>query len=348
MCTIDMSPTAREHQPRRLPRVDGPGGAAALALGFTILLGAGCATLNQRLLDAQKAPCGQLLEDHPELVADEGYPGEPRALREQHEGRVAYCHLDSGDRDAALELATRWSDDFDGKHRVTAIAAAQRGDESTCQAALQRFSSLKSRDAGRFFVDTPAFQRFRSRDWFVDLAARAWTGEQYIEIDRLVAALVRAGGPTLVPLHLAAADAGLRPGGWAFWIGVARGSRIDREGNQTVVYAEGVDITKQLVAIDKELESLEVKAEPGSSIFSRRYELDPTYRKRRLYIEAFKPNGHRFIVKYPQVRERLVSMPVVMAFGRYAGREGDEGPPVLDALVVGARQPRELETPAPP
>ncbi|HSO00409.1 MAG TPA: hypothetical protein VLS89_19085, partial [Candidatus Nanopelagicales bacterium] len=274
-----MDPGSRVEDRFERMRFAGAGGAALLALGFTTLLGAGCVSLNQRLrlLGAQNTPCGELLAGHPALVAEEGYAKEPQPLRENYEGRVAHCHLVSGDHDAALELAARWSDDFDEKLRITAIAAARRGDEGACQAALQRFSSRSSRDVGdigRFLLETRSFQPFRSRDWFVDLAIRAWAAEPTMDLDEFVSALVRAGGPRLVTLHLATADADLRPGGWALWVGVARGSRIDRENNQTLVYAEGVDITRELVAIDKDITSLEVEEKPSSSSSSRRYEYD--------------------------------------------------------------------------
>jgi hypothetical protein len=102
-------------------------------------------------------------------------------------------------------------------------------------------------------------------------------------------------GAHLLDLPVALADPDHAPGEWALWTGVVRDARIDRAGNRTLIEAQGLQ--------------------------------DEAPAEQKVVKSAF-------LVRYAHVKESLVSAQSFTALGRYAGRDGSGGPPVLDAIVV--------------
>jgi hypothetical protein len=128
----------------------------------------------------------------------------------------------------------------------------------------------------------------------------------------------------------------------AVWTGLVRDARIDRDKGETVLFADGVDVQRDIRAIDRKVDSVtgEVKPEP----FGRFHvEAKPTYTTERTYADTLVPTGRAFVVRYPRANEAIVAMHAVTAFGRYDGRASD-GRPVLKALVVFERDTKEHTT----
>ena len=119
--------------------------------------------------------------------------------------------------------------------------------------------------------------------------------------------------------------------------------------------AEGLDVRRELVAVDRKLTKIEAKwssftmasgtisnAGYGSAAV-RTYgtgagsgTLTPEYETDEVYEETFTPNGVKFVVEYPALSEQVVQAGTVAVVGRYAGRDAD-GLPRLRAIMVAAR-----------
>jgi hypothetical protein len=192
---------------------------------------------------------------------------------------------------------------------------------------------MESRTAGSIFLNATELSPFAGQDWFMTLAIQAWgKGEATESLSSYAAALVHKSGAHLLTLAVAAADPD-RPGGdWALWTGRIREARLDREGDQTLIKAEGVEIKTEATEDEK---VVSVEAHPT---FLGRFEATPTYKTERSYRDVAVPNGREFLVRYPHAKENIVGMRTISAFGRFTGRDKDLRVPALDAIVVIKRE----------
>lgn len=128
------------------------------------------------------------------------------------------------------------------------------------------------------------------------LAVQQWSRHPGpYSLQEFVKTLMHNAGAQLLGLSVALAEPDRAPGEWALWTGLVHDARVDRAGNRTLLEAQGL-----------EDEGSGEKAIDGKS----------------------------FLVHYPHVKEGLVGMKSFVAFGRYGGRDGAGGPPVLDAVVL--------------
>jgi hypothetical protein len=172
-----------------------------------------------------------------------------------------------------------------------------------------------------------------------------------------VGRIVGRGNAELVTLRVAAADADRKPGEWAVWTGNVRNGQLDREQNQTVLRAEGLDVRRNLVAVDRKVTkvtskwsgfslssgSVRTPSSPGSSsTFSGNSSSwgsgvsTPEYQTDEIYEEAFTPNGVEFVVEFPGINEQVVQAGTIAVVGRYVGHNAG-GVPRLRAVLVASR-----------
>jgi hypothetical protein len=320
----------------------------------TLLGTLGCATLSGRLENAQRMSCQSALDEHAKLVAEQGYSAEPE--RQEYEVFIAGCMLQLGHHKPALELARKIEKPkLRGEAlALTARAAAALGDVQQAQAALEALPSVGP-VYPELFLQSVEFRKYATEEWFIAAALSAWSPSGRMGLDDYMGRLLRRHDETLVPLRVAAADSGREPGEWAVWIGTVKEGRLDREKDETRLVAEGLDVRRELVAVDRKLTKIEAKwssftlasgtirnAGYGSAAV-RTYgtgagsgTLTPEYETDEVYEETFTPNGVKFVVEYPGLSEQVVQAATVAVVGRYAGRDAD-GLPRLRAIMVAAR-----------
>jgi hypothetical protein len=285
-----------------------------------------CTSFRDKLENVNGRPCDDVLFEYSKLSVDPQYKQESRGLREQYEMTVASCYLERRRPEKAVDLSKAWTDDV-AKTKIAARAHAQLGQEQECRAAIAALAAHTSTD---FFTDWPEFKPYSSTDWFIGYAIDAWARSQTPPLEQFVRQLAGRGGGGLLPLNVAAADAQRPAGDWAVWTGMVRSGNIDRDAQQTILVAEGVDVQEELSGADVAVK----RSDWGEVQLTRTNER---------YSDVFVPNGRVFIVKYPKVREQLVNMKTIVAVGRYSGRTSEKNVPELSALLVMERSSREHE-----
>jgi hypothetical protein len=304
--------------------------------------------------NAQRMSCRSALDEHAKLVAEQGYSAEPE--RQEYEVFIAGCLLEHGQPKPALELASRIEKLKlrDQALALTARAAAALGDVQRAQAALDALPSTGP-VSPELFLQAVEFRKYATEEWFVAAALSAWSPDGRMGLEDYLGRLMRRADEALVPLRVAAADAGREPGEWAVWIGNVREGRLDREKDETRLVAEGLDVRRALVAVDRKITKVEAKwssfTMASGTIHSTGYgsasvrsygtgsgsgTITPEYETDEVYEETFTPNGLKFVVEYPGLSERVVQAGTVAVVGRYAGRDAD-GLPRLRAIMVAAR-----------
>ncbi len=294
-----------------------------------------CASTREEMTEARHQPCEDVLTRYLRISADADYASYPKGVRIAYETTVASCYLDRRRPEKAVALARSWGDEQRAETlRVEARADAQLDKKADCRAALERY--VKEPDADPyFFTEEPEFRNYAAEDWYIGTAIDAWSRTKMPAMERYAARLLHLGGANLLSLEVAAADPHRRTGEWALWLGAVRESRLDRASGQTYLSAVGLDV-KQVAHVDRKVASVKYEGTWSGGIKGT-----PTYDETESYQEVFVPNGRSFIVKYPKVSEKLVGMKTILALGHYAGREGEEGIPVLSALLVMERKAEE-------
>jgi hypothetical protein len=278
--------------------------------------------------------CTDALANQPAIVSDRGYGHAAAEVRLAYEMGLADCDLAAGKAQAALDLAIGWPDSAAvSRDSVRARAEGALGHREGVHQALETLSRETEIPAA-FFVETSELWPNSTEDWYMRLAIQAWgrAPGQY-SLRGLAASLVHHAGRSLLGLAVASADPERKGGDWAAWTGLIEDARLDREGSRTLFKAQGVDV-KDEVTEHEEV----VKVETTRDFFNTRHAVSvPKYATKQTHRDVFLPNGKRFFVRYAGIDKGLVGMRVFTAVGRYAGRDGDAGPPVLDALVMIAR-----------
>ena len=323
--------------------------------GALTLVGAlGCTSLGGRLERAHEVGCREALEQHPKLTREQGYASEPK--RPEYEVFIASCWLETGHAQQALHL-TQKLDQREVRSRALALrarAAAALGDLNEAQSALEALEQTGPVEP-ELFTQSPEFRKYATEDWFVAAALSGWSPDGQVGLEQYLRRVIERGDATLLPLRVAAADAGRGPGQWAVWMGKVSQARLDREADTTLLKAEGLDVQRELVAVDRKVKSVRSswqtfsrfwgtarKSGPSSASFSGFQttsitgDTRPEYETEEIYEERFSPNGVAFAIEYPKADERVVQASTVAVVGRYLGRDPN-GLPRLRALMVAAR-----------
>lgn len=287
-----------------------------------------CTSLRDRMADVRSRPCDDVLIEYSQLSTDPQYKRESQGLREEYELNVASCYLERRRPEKAVELSKGWTDDV-SKTKIAARAHAQLGREQECRSALATLAQ-SPRASSEFFTDWPEFKVYSATDWFIGYAIDAWARSQTPPIEQYMRSLTGRGGSGLLSLNVAAADSQRPAGDWAVWTGMVRSGNIDRDAQQTILVAEGVDVKEEMSRAD-----LTAKRNAWGDV-----NISTTNER---YADVFVPNGRVFVVKYPKVRESLVNMKTIVAVGHYSGRTGDHNVPELSAVLVMERSAQEHE-----
>ena len=242
----------------------------------------------------------------------------------------------------ALALAERWSSENRVEQlKVRARATARLGRHRDARTALEALGASGGFDPTHYFPEAPEFAAYAGEEWFIASAIRAWSRGPSVDLETFATALARAGRWQLLPLAVAVADPGRKPGEWAVWLGVVRQATLERDTNETLLFVEGADLDIKN-NVSREVESVEGRASWVDPL--HRWESVPKYRTETTRSVELLPNGKKFVVRYPGLHEDLVTMSAVVAFGRYAGVSG-EGAPLLEASVVVERMKRQSDPP---
>jgi hypothetical protein len=285
-----------------------------------------CGGLRAEIASVQDQTCGTVLRRYEVLSRDPKYSALSREDREGYEVRVARCALTLGKYDLAIALPKTWSDHLSTERdEVEARASAGLHDEDSAHLALASYAESATADED-LLLNSPEFLSYEGQDWFVRLALRLWARQQDASLHDFAKHVV---GGDLLPLRVAAADPHRAPGSWAVWTGIVTDARLDSKGDQTLLLAEGVDIKNE----DHGAQSVTTRA-----TFSGETAHVETKAETRTYEEAFVPNGHKFMVRYPHARDSLAAMHTIVAFGHFAGRDPEGEMPVLDAFIVRERK----------
>jgi hypothetical protein len=202
-----------------------------------------CGGLASQLRAAATESCPDVLGRDPAVRGDARYAQEPAQERSAYELAVAECDLQARRPQAALDLADAWHDAVAvrrDKIRVRALAMLKQTD--ALRDALGTLSG-ETELTPEYFIDTVELGPFEASDWLLSVALQTWQrhpGRR--SLHQFAGILVRNGGGQVVDLAVVSAQASHATGDWAAWTGKARGARVDREGNRTVVDAEGVDV----------------------------------------------------------------------------------------------------------
>ncbi|MGH7435533.1 MAG: hypothetical protein ACRENE_07645 [Polyangiaceae bacterium] len=127
------------------------------------------------------------------------------------------------------------------------------------------------------------------------------------------------------------------PGGWAVWTGIVHEARLDSKSDQTLMLAEGIDVKNQDLGVQSTTTETSITRAPLSPLGEWNAHTE-TKSETHAYEEAFVPNGHKFMVRYPRARDTLAAMHAIVAFGHFVGRDPDGEMPVLDAFIVRERK----------
>jgi hypothetical protein len=261
-----------------------------------------CGGLSARMRTSSTTSCPDVLAQQAAIRGDPHYASQPAPQRAAYELDVANCDLAAGKAQAALDLSEPWHDAVAVRRdsiRVRAEASLNHPD--ALREALETLAGETDLTAD-YFASTAELGPYSATEWFVPLAVQQWSRHPgAYSLQEFVSTLMHNAGAHLLGLPVAAADPDRPAGEWALWTGLVRDARIDRAGNRMLLEAQGVDIRDES----------DVK-----------------------HHEVVTPNGKAFFVRYPHVKESLVGGQSFVALGRYAGRDGGGGPPVLDAIVV--------------
>jgi hypothetical protein len=307
--------------------------ARSAALLGVLVAASGCRTFAGNIEAASRTPCHDTLEKHAGITADPRYPEQSYRVRHDYEEHVAACFLSSGEPGKALALAGTWEEDPVERLYTTARAHAALGDDGAAREALEGLAKARLSDSS-LFVTAREFDRYLGQDWFVELGLRAWSRHPTRSLESFAARLVGVRPDALLTLSVASADERPGKGRWALWTGVVRDARIEHGSQKTVLFAEGVDVVDEVTTQERI-----VKTETRSA--GTKAVTTPVYRTEHHHQEKFEPNGREFVIEARGAKPALVELRTVIAFGRYSGRDGAEGRPVLDALVVMDRRPKE-------
>ncbi len=199
-----------------------------------------CGGLSAHLRAASSATCSDLVAHQSQMLGDPSYGAQAVADREAYEQRLAKCDLSLGRPQATLDLSRGWPETV-SRYEVTARAEAAPGHGDAARQALEKLARESSLPWA-FFVDTTEVWPYSAQDRYVSLAMRAWSRSRGPSLDDYVSALVRHAGERLVTLDLASAEPNQPTGQWALWTGVTEGARVDRDTDQTVLWADGLDV----------------------------------------------------------------------------------------------------------
>ena len=306
---------------------------------------------------AQNMSCPAALERHAKLAHEQGYAAEPG--RQGYEAFIAGCLLEAGQAQQALALARKLDEPAERRRALalTARASAALGDVAGAQAALDALPSVGP-VFPELFLQSVEFRKYATEEWFIAAALEAWSPEGRLSLEEYVSRIVMRGNAELVPLRVAAADVARKPGDWAVWIGNVRNGQLDRAQNQTLLRAEGLDVRRNLVAVDRKVTKVTSKwsgfssssgswSASGSSGTFRGNAANwgtgvstPEYQTDEIYEEVFTPNGVEFLVEFPGINEQVVQAGTIAVVGRYAGHNA-AGVPRLRAVLVAARPEQE-------
>lgn len=314
--------------------------SSALLVGAIML---SCGGIAGPMRDASRQSCADILSAHDAIARNGSYATQPVEDRERYELRVAQCDMRANRPEAALALARGWSNANSlERDQLVARAEAVLRHDNLARAALEAVRDNRRVDP-TFFVDYEEFRRYAQEDWFLGIVLNAWAVSRSVPINRVVTLLVKNVGGRLVSLPIAAADPTSAAGQWGLWTGVVRDARLDRAKDETVLFAEGADVKRELRSIDRKVVSVRTEARPAFFGGLRETDSTPKYQVDRTYEEVFVPNGRTFVVRYPRAKDSLVEMHGMVAFGRYEGH-GSDGRPVLNAIVVFEREAKESTT----
>ena len=302
---------------------------------------------------AQDMSCRDALEEHTKLVHEQGYAAEPG--RQAYEAFMAGCLLEAGQPQQALALASHLDEPAERPRALalTARASAALGDAAAAQAALEALPSV-GRVSPELFLQSVEFRKYATEEWFIAAALAAWSPEGRLTLEEYVGRILARGNTELLSLRVAAADAERQSGEWAVWMGNVRNAHLDGEQNQTLLRAEGLDVRRSLVAVDRRVTKVNSTWSTfssssgtwqtagksgtfsGSSAGWGKGVSTPEYETDQVYEEAFTPNGIEFVVELPGLDTQVVEAGTIAVVGRFAGRNAG-GLPRLHAVMVAAR-----------
>lgn len=323
-----------------MTRVRGRFAGVPIIVAVTAL--AACTSIGGRLQNAQRLGCHDAVAKHEQLTREPGY--ENAEQRPDYEIYIANCMLQQGQAKPALELASRIQAPMARAHalELEARAAAALGDVRHAQAALDTLVSM-SPPYPELFMESLEFKKYSAEDWFVAEALSAWSPGDKTTLEAYVDKLLWRGHVALLPLRVAAADTSREPGEWVVWAGKVHDAHLDQAKNETSLTAEGLDVRRELVGLDRKVTQVKWTAFSTRVPFAfrpttvTRGTSTPEYQTDEIYEETFTPNGVKFVIELPVASERVVEAGTVQAVGRYVGRTAD-GVPRLRALMVAARE----------
>lgn len=297
----------------------------------------GCKSYATTVHEAREQSCPDVVAHLDAVVHDARYAEVPAGARQAYERRVAECDLTLKKYEDAVQLARTWPDTYsDQRDEVVARGEAALGHEAETRAALESYVGW-AHSTPDFLTDSTELARYASEEWFVNLGVALWkSGSHDPPLDVFARHFLRHA--TLPSLDVILADPAREPGEWIVWLGHVDDARLDRDKDQTLLASEGVDVREEVLDVDHEVRQMSAhrKALSGEVVMTVQSEATT-----RTYREVFAPNGRKFFVRYPKVSERLAGLREIVVLGRYEGRDGGDGPPVVQALAVVERRPRE-------
>jgi hypothetical protein len=305
-------------------------------LAFFFLALTSCGGLAAQMHASSTTSCTEVLRHEGAIRSDPRYAQQPAQDRAAYELDVADCDLEAGKAQAALDLADAWHDAVAVRRdqlRVRALATLNQPD--ALREALGTLAGETDLTA-EYFANTAELGAFEASDWLVPMAVQAWKRRPGpFSLRQFARTLVHNAGGHLVHLAVVSADPGRAPGEWAVWTGKVHDARLDRAGNRTVLQAEGIDINDQ-ASEDKVVTSVQGNYIEGrwGHVGVGHVEMTPKYTTEVTHHDVLAANGKAFFVRFARIDEHLVQIGMFTAFGRYAGRDGADGPPVLDAVII--------------
>jgi hypothetical protein len=291
-----------------------------------------CGGLQAEMARADRDDCHRVVVRYPVVSNDRGYAAVRSEDREGYKIHVAKCALSLEQFDLARTVAQGLSDRL-AIERQPLVARASAGlkDDDAARTALEAYVDDELAEVD-VIADSPELMRYRGQEWFVHLALRLYSRRGGESLHDFAKEFV---GPVL-PLRVAAADPNREPGSWAVWTGVVREARLDSKTDQTLLLAEGVDVKSEDMGVENVSSEERITGSAYSPrTYTARLETKATTHR---FEEAFVPNGHNFMVRYPKARDSLAAMHTIVAFGHFVGRDPGGEMPVLEALIVRERK----------
>jgi hypothetical protein len=255
---------------------------------------ASCGGLASQLRSAASESCPEVLARDPSVRGAASYVQQPAQERSAYELAVAECDLQARRPQAALDLADAWHD-----------AVAVRRDKIRVRALAMLKQTDALRDAlgtlageteltPEYFIDTAELAPFEASDWLLSVALQAWQRH-----------------PGTRSLHEFAGTLVRSGGGQVVDLAVVSAKPEHAQGDWAAwtgkPHGARVDHEGNRTVVDAE--GVDVDEGP-------------------------RQQGMPFSVRFAHADERLVHVGTFTAFGRYAGRDGATGAPILDALIV--------------